>query len=177
MKNYEDNYELCVVDGETLSDMRLPPTRYCVEGLLPEGPVHSRRRSKDRKVVAGAGPLCPGGQRTSGLGLSLAAGRRPLSLPGGFALPGTGAAEQDHGLAACQSVFCGFRRNACGRPRGAIRGFRLTHPALTLVVVDTFQVVRGFDTEVLASAFSSKDLLQQVLFLLYSPAAREIAAQ
>ena len=28
---------LTVVDGETLMDMKLPPTKFCVETLLPQG--------------------------------------------------------------------------------------------------------------------------------------------
>lgn len=29
--------KLAVIDGETLMDMRLPPTRFCVQTLLPQG--------------------------------------------------------------------------------------------------------------------------------------------
>ena len=29
--------KLSVIDGETLMDMRLPPTRFCVQTLLPQG--------------------------------------------------------------------------------------------------------------------------------------------
>ena len=44
-KNYERNSSmttenknaLTVIDGETLMDMRLPPTKFCVETLLPQG--------------------------------------------------------------------------------------------------------------------------------------------
>ncbi len=31
------NKKLAVIDGETLMDMRLPPTRFCVQTLLPQG--------------------------------------------------------------------------------------------------------------------------------------------
>lgn len=44
-KNYERNMSmtteskntLAVIDGETLMDMRLPPTKFCVDTLLPQG--------------------------------------------------------------------------------------------------------------------------------------------
>ena len=44
-KNYERNSSmttenkntLAVIDGETLMDMRLPPTRFCIDTLLPQG--------------------------------------------------------------------------------------------------------------------------------------------
>lgn len=44
-KNYERNMSmttekkntLVVIDGETLMDMRLPPTKFCVDALLPQG--------------------------------------------------------------------------------------------------------------------------------------------
>ena len=29
--------KLTVIDGETLADLRLPPTRFCVQTLLPQG--------------------------------------------------------------------------------------------------------------------------------------------
>lgn len=29
--------KLAVIDGETLMDMKLPPTKFCVETLLPQG--------------------------------------------------------------------------------------------------------------------------------------------
>ena len=33
----ENKNSFTVVDGETLMDMRLPPTKFCVETLLPQG--------------------------------------------------------------------------------------------------------------------------------------------
>lgn len=42
-KGYERNLnmttetKLTVIDGETLMDMKLPPTKFCVETLLPQG--------------------------------------------------------------------------------------------------------------------------------------------
>ena len=33
----ETKNKLTVIDGETLMDMRLVPTRFCVETLLPQG--------------------------------------------------------------------------------------------------------------------------------------------
>jgi hypothetical protein len=32
-----DENRLAVIDGETLADKRLPPTRFCVQTLLPQG--------------------------------------------------------------------------------------------------------------------------------------------
>ena len=32
-----DNNKMTVIDGETLADLRLPPTRFCVQTLLPQG--------------------------------------------------------------------------------------------------------------------------------------------
>lgn len=33
----ENKNTLTVIDGETLMDMRLPPTKFCVDTLLPQG--------------------------------------------------------------------------------------------------------------------------------------------
>lgn len=33
----KENEKLTVIDGETLMDMKLPPTKFCVETLLPQG--------------------------------------------------------------------------------------------------------------------------------------------
>ena len=33
----ENKNTLAVIDGETLMDMRLPPTKFCVDTLLPQG--------------------------------------------------------------------------------------------------------------------------------------------
>ena len=30
-------HKLTVIDGETLTDKRLPPTKFCVDTLLPQG--------------------------------------------------------------------------------------------------------------------------------------------
>lgn len=35
--NMTTNTKLTVIDGETLMDMKLPPTKFCVETLLPQG--------------------------------------------------------------------------------------------------------------------------------------------
>ena len=32
-----NDVKLAVIDGETMADMKLPPTRFCVQTLLPEG--------------------------------------------------------------------------------------------------------------------------------------------
>ena len=32
-----NDVKLAVIDGETLVDMKLPPTQFCVQTLLPEG--------------------------------------------------------------------------------------------------------------------------------------------
>ena len=33
----KDKNKLAVIDGETLMDMRLAPTKFCVDTLLPQG--------------------------------------------------------------------------------------------------------------------------------------------
>lgn len=33
----DEKTELAVIDGETLMDMKLPPTKFCVDTLLPQG--------------------------------------------------------------------------------------------------------------------------------------------
>ena len=43
--------KLTVIDGETLMDMRLPPTRFCVQTLLPQ----DSRRSPAQAGSAGRG--------------------------------------------------------------------------------------------------------------------------
>ena len=36
-KQMNTQQNLTVIDGETLIDKRLPPTRFCVESLIPQG--------------------------------------------------------------------------------------------------------------------------------------------
>ncbi len=38
--------KLAVIDGETMMDMKLPPTKFCVETLLPQG-IKSRGQMKE----------------------------------------------------------------------------------------------------------------------------------
>ena len=33
----DEKTKLAVIDGETLMDMKLPPTKFCVDTLLPQG--------------------------------------------------------------------------------------------------------------------------------------------
>lgn len=148
MKQYDNQYELCVVDGETLSDMRLPPMRYCVEGLLPEG----------LSILGGAAKI---GKSWLVLDLCVrVANGLPVwdypSRPGDVLYlcledSLSRAQERLNRITDSPPANLFFAVSAGTIADGLveqIRGFRLTHPALTLVVVDTFQVVRGFDTEV-----------------------------
>ena len=43
--------KLTVIDGETLMDMKLPPTKFCVETLLPQG-IFSRKTRENPLIFA-----------------------------------------------------------------------------------------------------------------------------
>ena len=47
--------KLAVIDGETLMDMKLPPTKFCVETLLPQGMCILGGASKIAKSGVGSG--------------------------------------------------------------------------------------------------------------------------
>ncbi len=42
----DEKTKLAVIDGETLMDMKLPPTKFCVDTLLPQGLCISTRKMK-----------------------------------------------------------------------------------------------------------------------------------
>lgn len=145
---YYNPNELCVINGEELSDMRLEPVRFCVEGLLPEG----------LSILGGAAKE---GKSWLVLDLSVRVAR---GLPF-WEIP----TKRGDVLYLCledslNRVQSRLNRVTDDPPENLyfaitagtiggglceqIRGFKQSHPDLTLVVVDTFQVVRSGSTEV-----------------------------
>lgn len=138
---------LNVVNGEELADMWLPPTRYCVEGLLPEGLTILGGAAKVGKSwlvldlcirVAGGLPFWRFPTRAGDAlylcledSLSRIQDRlnRITEDPPANLYFAVSAGTVADGL--CQQI----------------RSFRLCHPLLSLVVVDTFQIVRSSGTE------------------------------
>lgn len=147
LPHYDPN-ELCVINGEDLSDMRLEPVRFCVEGLLPEG----------LSILGGAAKE---GKSWLVLDLSIQVAR---GLPF-WDIP----TKRGDVLYLCledslnriqsrlnrvtddppENLFFSITAGTiAGGLCEQIRSFKQSHRNLTLVVVDTFQVVRGGSTEV-----------------------------
>ena len=98
-------HKLTVIDGETLMDKRLLPTKFCVDTLLPQGLCilgGSPKVGKSWLVldlcvhVAQGTPLC---------GLDVTRGRRALPLPGRQREADPGAPEHHHGQCSRRDVF------------------------------------------------------------------------
>ena len=143
-----DPNRLFVVSGDALSDMRLEPIRFCVEGLLPEGLAILSGASKVGKSWL-----------VLDLGVRVARGLPLWDLP----------TRQGDVLYLCledslnriqsrqnrvtedppENLYFAITAGSIdGNLFEQIRGFRSEHPALSLVMVDTFQLVRGGGTEI-----------------------------
>lgn len=145
---FYDPNRLRVVSGEELSDMRLEPVRFCVEGLLPEG-----------LSILGGAPKAGKSWLVLDLGIRIARGEPIWGIP----------TRQGDVLYLCLEdslnriqdrlnrltdespdnlFFAVSAGTIAGNLCRQIRDFKQSHPALSLVVVDTFQVVRSPETEV-----------------------------
>ena len=139
----ETNVPLVVYDGQTLAGMHLPPTQFCVEGLLPHGLSILGGPSKYGKswIVL---DLC----------VHVAKGEPLWNLPVHqgdalyLALEDGIARVRERLLTVTEEVPPGlyFAVRASTIAEGLcdqIREQVALHPSISLVVVDTFQIVRG----------------------------------
>lgn len=153
-KRYERNLnmttktKLTVIDGETLMDMKLPPTKFCVETLLPQG-----------ICMIGGAPKIGKSWLVLDLCIRIAKGETIWSLPTkkGTTLylcledPLRRVQERLNMLTDDVPPNAYFAIAAGTLADGLceqIRKFVSEHPDMVLVAIDTFQIVRtgGIDT-------------------------------
>lgn len=140
--------KLAVIDGETLMDMRLPPTRFCVQTLLPQG-----------VTILGGAPKIGKSWLILDLCVSIAKGK---VLWGMATTQGTTLylCLEDN-LRRVQERLCCitdevpanayFATCASTLPDGLcdqIQQFVIEHPNTVLVAIDTFQMVRNGHTDI-----------------------------
>ncbi len=143
----ENQKQLAVIDGETLMDMRLPPTRFCVETLLPQG-----------VSILGGAPKIGKSWLVLDLCIHVAKGEPLWNLP---TQKGTTLYLcLEDSLRRIQERLCrltdevpgnAYFATAAGTLAGGLReqvsGFVKAHPDTALVVIDTFQIVRANNAE------------------------------
>lgn len=141
-------HKLTVIDGETLMDKRLPPTKFCVDTLLPQGlcilggspKVGKSWLVLDLCVHVAQGTPLWGLDVTRGevLYLCLEDSERRIqerlntitdNVPDGMYFA--------TGCTYIESGVCDW-----------LRDFKRQHPALSLVAIDTFQLIRAPTPEV-----------------------------
>ena len=135
-------HKLTVIDGETLMDKRLPPTKFCVDTLLPQGLCilgGSPKVGKSWLVL----DLCVHvAQGTPLWGLDVARGD-VLYL----CLEDSERRIQERLNTITDNVPDGmyFATGCTSIESGVcdwLRDFKHQHPAITLVAIDTFQLIR-----------------------------------
>ncbi len=143
----ENQRQLAVIDGETLMDMRLPPTRFCVETLLPQG-----------VSILGGAPKIGKSWLVLDLCIHVAKGEPLWNLP---TQKGTTLYLcLEDSLRRVQERLCrltdevpgnSFFATAAGTLADGLReqvgGFVKAHPDTVLVVIDTFQIIRANNAE------------------------------
>lgn len=160
MKN--DN-KLDVIDGETLADLRLPPTRFCVQTLLPQG-----------VTILGGAPKIGKSWLILDLCIRIAKGEpiwNLLTEKGTtlyLCLEDTRRRVQERLLSITDDVpanafFAVAAKTLADGLADQIREFIQEHSDTVLVAVDTFQMVRGSDTDIsYASDYAEVRQLKQL---------------
>ena len=139
---------LTVIDGETLIDKRIPPTKYFVDTLLPEG-----------ISILGGAPKVGKSWLVLDLCVHIARGEPIWNLPVSrgevlyACLEDTEARIQERLNTVTDDVPTGlyFAFEHTSIEHGlceSIRTFKQEHPALALVAIDTFQMIRTATNEV-----------------------------
>lgn len=139
--------KLSVIDGETLADLRLPPTRFCVQTLLPQG-----------ITILGGAPKIGKSWMVLDLCVRVAKGEAMWGMPTTqgttlyLCLEDTLRRVQERLLCITDEVPANaFFATAAGTLADGlceqIQQFTAEHPDAVLVAIDTFQMVRGGDTE------------------------------
>ena len=140
--------KLTVIDGETLMDMRLPPTRFCVQTLLPQG-----------VTVLGGAPKIGKSWLVLDLCIRIAKGESIWNLPTArgttlyLCLEDTARRIQERLLCITDEVpsnafFAVAAKTLADGLVDQIRQFIAEHPDTVLVAIGTFQMVRGSETDV-----------------------------
>ena len=135
--------KLTVIDGETLADMNLPPTKFCVQTLLPQG-----------VTVLGGAPKIGKSWMVLDLCVRVAKGESIWGLPTTqgttlyLCLEDTLRRVQERLLCITDDIpASSFFATAAGTLADGlceqIKTFVADHPGTTLVAIDTFQMVRG----------------------------------
>ncbi len=143
----ETKTKLTVVDGETLMDMKLPPTKFCVDTLLPQG-----------ISMLGGAPKIGKSWMVLDLCVRIAKGETIWNLP---TYKGTTLYLcLEDPLSRVQQRLCvltddvpenAYFATAAGTLADGlceqIRSFVSEHPDTVLVAIDTFQIVRANNTD------------------------------
>ena len=140
--------KLTVIDGETLMDMRLPPTRFCISTLLPQG-----------VTVLGGAPKVGKSWLVLDLCIRAAKGESIWNLPTTkgttlyLCLEDTALRIQERLLCITDEVpsnafFAVAAKTLADGLCDQVRQFVSAHPDTVLVAIDTFQMVRGSETDI-----------------------------
>ena len=135
-------HKLTVIDGETLMDKRLPPTRFCVDTLLPQG-----------LCILGGSPKVGKSWFVLDLCIHVARGEVlwNLAVTQGEALylcledPERRIQERLNTLTDDVPPGMYFATGSTSIESGVcdwIRAFKREHPGIVLVAIDTFQLIR-----------------------------------
>lgn len=139
----ENKKALAVVDGETLMDMHLPSTRFCVETLLPQG-----------ITILGGAPKIGKSWLVLDLCVRVAKGEKLWGLPTRrgttlyLCLEDTlrrvqGRLNRMTDEAPPNAFFATAAGNLAEELCRQLRGFVAEHPDTVLIAIDTFQMVRS----------------------------------
>ena len=146
----KDKNKLTVIDGETLADLRLPPTRFCMQTLLPQG-----------VTILGGAPKIGKSWLVLDLCLHVSTGEPFLGMP---VTKGTAwyisledTREHLHrrlGIITDEepdNLFFTTEEDGIGTMADTlekhIHNFVKQHPDTKLIVIDTFQLARGNSKE------------------------------
>ncbi len=143
----ETKTKLTVIDGETLMDMKFPPTKFCVETLLPQG-----------ISILGGAPKIGKSWMVLDLCVRIAKGETIWNLPTRKGTTLYLCLEDP--LSRIQQRLCMltdeipdnayFATSAGTLANGLcehIRNFVSEHPDTVLVTIDTFQIIRANNTD------------------------------
>lgn len=139
-----NQHNLTVIDGETLMDKRLPPTKFCVDTLLPQG-----------LCILGGSPKVGKSWLVLDLCVHVAQGSPlwGLDVTKGEGLEDSERRIQERLNTVTDSVPEGkyFATGCTSIESGVcewLRRFKRQRPALSLVAIDTFQLIRTSTAEV-----------------------------
>ena len=134
--------QLKVIDGESLVDMRLPPKRFCVSTLLPQG-----------VTILGGAPKVGKSWLVLDLCVRVAKGKPIWNLPTTKGTTLYLCLEDTERLlditddVSANALFAVAAKTLADGLAEQIRQFVSEHPDTVLVAVDTFQMVRGSDSD------------------------------